>query len=456
MISILADRSKGKLLQQALNMMMIHNRFFSASALFVLLLSPSADSLDFNYSLFHEGEYSDNFDKTQNNTHKEFTSRIGAHLNFNSEPARSYQLEASYTLSYEHYLYDSTDDRLPIFSDSVGDLFFSYEIIEDVLSWDVQHTQDYLITDSAGADTENNRQRRSILVTGPTLNWEINPTGVDQLILSTEYSSSRFEETEEANSERKTGTLRWRHLSSMLTSFSLTTQYDSVAFDADSRDYEIFRYSVGMERKLKQGNFISDLGINETKPAADNPNPSQKGRFINASLRNQWGRHALDFSLGRQLTDSSFGLGNSTDNNAIVQDIIEQQNIAINYTHDFSTDKLSFQLYWDDEDYQVEQEDQVTLSLVMGYTRTINNRSSWTLTSRTNTTDFKEDERIDKDIIFGGGASYNYRLTRNMQLSFGLNYEGRVTFKERQVIGSVSARDYKETTARFSIRYTPE
>ena len=82
---------------------MANKKAVSLFSLFTLLFSMTVNSLNFTASLFYEGQYTDNFDKTPLKAPKEFISNVGAGLGFTAESVR-YQYQGGYDFSYVDYL----------------------------------------------------------------------------------------------------------------------------------------------------------------------------------------------------------------------------------------------------------------------------------------------------------------------------------------------------------------
>ena len=422
----------------------------------VLFLPLTTYSSNFTASLFYESEYSDNIDKAPSNAPKDFLSTIGTDIGFDHQSSL-YQFQTNYNFSYLDYLYDSSDDEFQW----SGDLFGSFEIIEDMLSWEIDHTQRYLVTNRREADSPTNRERISTLSTGPVLNLVLNPTGADALIFNNRYTKTSFGDTEQADSERQTFTVAWRHLVNRLTSFSLNAEYTAVTFDTGDNDYGQYRYSADVDRMLKQGNLTFGIGLNTVKPEKDDQANDQEDSspFINAAVKNTWGRHSLNFSLGRKLTDNSSVQSEedadsdfleSPQRDAFIQDIIDRQNATIAYGYAFDVDSLSLSLSWYDEDYRVEPADQTSVSSSAVYTMPISRRSVLTFSTSAERVDFKDDESVDKETTYdiGAGYTYVYPLTSELDLTLAANYKRRFSY------GSPLPRYYEETSGALSLRYT--
>ena len=449
----------------------IYKKIVNLFFLFNLLSPLIANSSNFTASVFYGSEYSDNIDKAPNNALKESTSNVGFGFGFAAESVR-YQYQGGYDFTYVDYLYNSSDDEFQ----SSGNLSATFELIEDILSWSANHTQTYIVTDRRSSDARDNRERFSTLVFGPTFNLleQFNPAGVNTLTVTTQYAATGLQGTDAANSKRGIVNVTWTPFFSRLTSYPVSVEYNNVKFDNESNDYEFFRYSVGLKRILKQGNFGVDIGLNKTKPKNNNSlnggEQDDEEAFINTFLQNnwQWGRNTINLNVSRKLTDSTFGLADVDSNsditgigsssslesaggNLIVQDFVDRKDINISYRYFFDVDSLSLRLIWYDEDYQVEPADQSSILFGTTYNMVISRRSSLNFSTTAERVDFKDDESVDEETTYdmGVGYTYTYPLTSKLDLGLAVNYERRLSY------GSVSPRHYEETSGALSLRYTP-
>jgi|GEM_PF-1937258 len=414
----------------------------------VLLYSSAGSALDFSYELSLDSEHTDNANRTNDNEVDETETSLQADFRFASGASTTFQYDGLYSTEYVTYSEGVFEDELFV----TGRSTFVFDLIDEFLGWDFEHSQDYRRTDNALVNTPDNIERRSVIETGPFVNWRL--TRRDTLRFEADYLTSDFENTQTADSDRINTSLDWQHAYSQISSVVVGVDYNKADFDTNANNFDLWRVSISHNRVLKDGNFSFGVGFNEIDREVGE---KVDGLFVTSTLSKISGRREIGLTLTQQVTDSSLGLdldggGDGPEDDAgnfAIQDIIERRSMVLSYRYNFSVDSLLVALSWDDEDYDLQPEDQRRYALQVNYNWNLSSRSSIDLNADFSREDFLEQDDVGVNDRYRFGVNYNYSVSRFVTLQLGASYDERKN-------DDIEAREYTDNRINIGVSYTPE
>ncbi len=406
--------------------------YTKAAAGSLLLISASSFSVELSYGVYAETIASDNSTRVAQDEESEVQAIVGGDLRLYSTEGGQFRYDINYDARYVNYTDDTYDDQSELTGRSLLELYF----IPELLSWDVIHRQTRTKTSGRDEANPDNIERRSTWQTGPSVYWNASP--VDLIELRAFISQTRFEDTESADSERRIADMAWNRRLDQISTLRVFAQAGEVEFEnrTDS-DYELMRYGAGFVRNLNNWSWGVDLGGNTVDREVGD---SVDGFFVRGSVNYNVGRNFLSFRLSREVTDSSIGLGlegdltsendpdqpdvnNSTldiedaDTNFDIQDIVERTRLDFTFQHAFARSTLGLNAFWDEEDFDVVDDDQTTYGAGINWLLNLNYRSSFYADARWTEREFDAPVLFSSTRTFDAGLTYNYRLSEFITLS---------------------------------------
>ena len=130
-------------------------------------------------------------------------------------------------------------------------------------------------------------------------------TGVDQLILSAEYSEIFFSKPKNTNlqtaenddTQSLLGSINWEHALSEITDITAGYQYQESERDDREQNLEFHRYFIGFSRSLRNLNYSLSVGSNTSEQEGQSSN---RGLFYQADISKQSGANTFSASASRQ------------------------------------------------------------------------------------------------------------------------------------------------------------
>ena len=288
-------------------------------SLFWAALAPQISAMDYSVSLFTNNQY-DTDGGLNGRKQEELESNIGLGLNISQENQRL-DFMGNYRVSYLNFDNNTSSDRSRI----TGNSDFVFSVFEQRVDWLASHNiTETLPSRREANDTADDQERRQQYTTGPFVTLPI--TGVDQLILSAEYSEIFFAEpkntglltAENDDTQSLSGNINWEHALSEVTKLTAGYQYRESERDNRGQNLEFNRYFLGISRSLRDLNYSLSVGSNTSKQEGQSSN---SGLFYQADISKQSGANTFSASVSRQLTESSLGLNSlSFDSELIAAD----------------------------------------------------------------------------------------------------------------------------------------
>ena len=398
-------------------------------------------------AVYSETEYTDNAFDTSDDKEDEVEQIIGLDVAL-QRATRSMTLDVAYDINRREYLEDNFEGRTVL--EGYGALLLGN--LQDRFSWLIEHQQRFLQRDSTGTDNPDNRDERSIFITGPNVYLRLSP--VDSLNGSLRYIETTFDDADESDSERIVADLRLLHQLNMLTSVYLFGSYADVDIDADSGDYERSIVALGVDREYRQGNI--SLAAGQTDLDRD-VGDDVDGFFGRAIIRYTTSLHNFQFFYNHEITDSSIGLSLSGadyeefddgDSNFDDTDIVTRTRYQVYYERIPKPGGLgvAVRLFSDEEDYEDQPRDQESVSARVYLRYPLSNNLESQLVLKYEETDFLDQPALGEDEDYSAAFTLSHELTRVLWLRYRIGYEER----ENDVDAS---RDYESMIAYLGITY---
>ncbi|MDX1589799.1 MAG: hypothetical protein R3296_12750 [Oleiphilaceae bacterium] len=211
--------------------------------------------------------YSDNINKQKNPTREDLEHRVGLRLNKRSDDQGLCRGSLATDLGFSTYQRSTFDNRVS------GELDLnSYCQPAQWLRWNLRDTLRDRRTVAADPDTPDNRERRNVLATGPTLTRALSRR--TELFTDLEYQATRF--------ERSTGNDSNRYTLSAGAHHQLTPRWRS-GVTASHTDVDLFRRDESIRR--------NNLSLNFSRPGDQS---RASGRIGYGWLSNRRGPFASD------------------------------------------------------------------------------------------------------------------------------------------------------------------
>jgi len=424
-----------------------------------LLLASPAFALDYTLDLFSGVEFTDNIDRLPDNQALEgYEANIGSHIGLN-HTGRKITLNAQYLAIYSDY----KNNRIENNNEVTGSSDLAWQIIDNRLTWNAEHYISEVLSNNNRVNTPDNRERRQILTTGPTLTTHL--SSVDDLIFLAEYTqvnqddaiNENLSQRSNINSNRAEGVITWVHELSGTSALEVGGIGSETQFDNNSPDFKYQQIFIGYRVQLASGDYNIRLGTNQAKRSG--PGDTEKGAYTAIEFNREIKGDNLAINIIRQLTDSSIGLDSDTSNTNINNfdtiNIVERTHFDINYTLqnicrgcvaniNYSFDHEDFQ---NDISTSTSNRDNKDNRIAATLDYRINSRlSSRTMASYLITT-FNELDRRDKTIEVE--TSLNWQLSEKLGLRAYLAYDNRDTN-----LDGLLDIDYNASIAGITATYT--
>lgn len=386
-----------------------------------------------------ENRYSDNARRAESNEKSDLETRVNLSFQHLSDPGQC-SSSVDIGLGYGYWHQDAYDPEVY----TNGTLQGQCELARGLV-WQASDTISQVTRDNRETNTPDNLTRKNVFRTGPVYTLQL--TQIDQLQFSAAYENTAFEEQEEPDSERVTGTIAYNHSFSQTLQGGLSVSAERIELDTDE---ELDRESavVTFNKVWATTQVNGSLGANRLETRRGSQEVSSDGvtgtfnlvREINPS--SEFTLHA-----NRQLTDQTSTLGiqfqdfnfNLTESSAV-----EVTAVRAGYNSRFS-DGSAFrvELSSSRSDYVQTGDREERSGIDLRYSRPVTELLSWFADA------FYEHQRFEDEDAKDDVA----------QLSLGLDYQLSTRMDIRSAIGhqqktsDIVAREYEENWVAVSLNY---
>ena len=292
----------------------------------------------------------------------------------------NFQSNLNYSATRNDYMKNTFADR----SDVLGSGTFLWKIFDRTLVWNLSQNRRRLKIDSLLGNDPSNQTNRNILQTGPrlTIGFGRNNT----FAVDASYVESSFSQGSTNNSQQERLGLEYQRIINAQDKLKVTVLAAEAKFDDSIFDYQFQRYNVTLESNPRNFQYSIAIGHNSIDR---NMGASLSGPYLSFSVSANKSNSSWSFSGNRELTDSSIGIAVSEnlpdsrfnrDSNLTNADIVERIRSDLVYRTSLVNKRFSFtfNLYYDDQDYQTRKEDRK----VYGFVTYLMYRSTRKLTLR--------------------------------------------------------------------------
>lgn len=383
--------------------------------------------------------FTDNARKTVTNGKSDVESSTSLTATYESEPGRCNASLAT-TVGYSIWLNDSFDNE----TSASMNLDSECELATG-LFWDLDNSLSEVTQDNTQSDTPANRTRKNIFSSGPRYVWR--PGTLDTISLSARYENTEFDEPEETDSERSTGSIAWSHLFSQTFSGGISTGYTKTELDTGA-EITVETIRVTFDKRWAVTSVSGSIGLSESETELGSTSQASDGlvgqldvtRTLNPSAN--WYLKAA-----RELTDrtSSFDLQfEEFEFNLNESATVQTTSLSTGLRKGFSDQgSLNIEVFANQSDLLETDELEESAGLNLGYSRPIRGQFSGNTSLGYRYMTFEEDQSDDEVIEAQLGLSY--QASRELSVSARIGHE--------QKTSDVRSREYDEFWAQLSVGY---
>lgn len=221
----------------------------------------------------------------------------GSHSNWLIDADVDYQLYA------QKFAKHSQEDEE--YADGSANLVFGKD--HNPLGLELSHSRRMLLRSPSDVALLQNLREREIISAQPILRTRI--SAADWIYVRGRAENVRFiGEDNNQDSKRNGGSIGWAHAISKTSAINLGGHYTDISFDQLSElDYSLAGVNLAYTVKLRNLDYVVDIGYNETSPEIGE---KEGAPTYNFRLGYDTGYHLFEAYAGRQITDTSFGSGN--------------------------------------------------------------------------------------------------------------------------------------------------
>lgn len=386
-----------------------------------------------------DNRFSDNARRVPTNEQSDLETRVNLNFQHLSDPGQCTSA-VDMGLGYGYWHDDAFDSE--IYTD--GTLQGQCELTPR-LTWQASDTIRQVTQDNRQADTQDNLTRKNVFRTGPIYTLQL--TQVDQLQFSAAYENTQFEEPEEPDSERFTGTAAYNHNFSETLQGGLSFSAERTELDTEEeldRESAVVTFdkvwattrvngSLGVNRlETRLGTQeVSNEGITGTFNLVREINPSSEFTLnANQRLTDQTS------TLGLQFEDFNFDLSESS--------AVEVTAIRAGYNTRFSNGSaLNVGLSASRSDYVQTDEREDQSGVDLRYSRPVTELLSWFTDAAYQHQRFEDDD--SEDDLYSLSVGLDYRLSTKMDIRSAIGH--------RQKTSDIGSREYDESWIAVSLNY---
>lgn len=327
-------------------------------------ITSSAHAIQWGSTITIDSEHTNNSLRTSDNQRSDLESTATLNFDLLAESS-SLQANLDYEISRLEFQQSTQEDQTEI----TGTGNITWSIIPQSFQWDFSSQINSLRSDLRQVDIADNREERRIYSTGPDLILNLSP--VDQLIISSRFTKTDFETTNNSDNDRLGSGIQWQHRLSPTQNLGAGFQYTQVSFDDTTQEDITTRYSyLSYESQLRYTQLQLRGGYNESERRGFD---SVEGPVIEASTNYSRNGHEISLRAIHQLTDSTIGLqsgnlpvaGNNQieDSNFDTIDIVERTFGQLSYNNlSICTGcSMGIALAYDDQDFENQPRDEQSL-----------------------------------------------------------------------------------------------
>ena len=415
---------------------------------FAALASHPALATKLSASAFVNADFTDNVGQSTTNTVNEATQTIGFLFGIREDRKRV-QADASLKLQKEQFYNDSFSNKTSL---TTGFGLLNIGVVESLINWQSSFTRTETLNDPLANDTPDNRGFRTVLRTGPSINYKL--SSASSARLSANFITTNNSNDGPADTERVDGSIGYNYSFNSATSMSVSGQYEEL-LDSDNgaEGFSDFTVSMSFQRLVSKGSFNFSAGFTRLSPDVSEP---ETVNFFDISFsRQDVLGHDINLSYFEDITDTSIGFSidqTSPTGTVVVQsisvnDFVQRRIFTASFSRGWSSFGYSASAFWENEYYRVQLSDErargFNLGLNQQFSRALNLGLNYSFELR----DFVQQPSIDKDKITQTSINAGYTLSKQVSLSSYVQFEIRQNNK-------LSSREYEEWSTGLGINWT--
>ncbi len=312
----------------------------------------------------------------------------------------------------------------------------------DPFGLELNHSRRMLLQSPDAVGLVENMQEREIISAMPIVRTRI--FGADTLFLQGQATSVSFPDDTNQDSKRNGATFGWAHPLSKTDVVQFSAQQVNVSFDQQPEaDYKLANAMLTYVVQLRKLNYRIELGYNEVVPEVGE---DQDAPTYNAELGYSSGYNHVSASLGRQITDSSFGDGNLNDPTQIpggdgfAQNVgrIDRKKADVNWSTDFICGRCSFSIGASlvDDEYLESDKKSRNVYTRSAFIYSLSNAATVEFRADRSKYDFEGDQALEDYSIDYLSLKYSYRFLNGIDVQLFARKEERDS--------DIVERSYKE------------
>ena len=386
-----------------------------------------------------DSRFTDNARKADANEDSDIETRAYLTAGYQTDPGRC-NADFQGTLGYSWWQDDSFD------SESFAEMDFQGDCeLANQLYWEVDNNLRVVNQDTRQSDTPDNRTRKNVFSTGPRYLWRLNDT--NWLNLSARYANTEYDEPEETDSERYTGSIAWNHLFSSTFTGGLRVSYSQTEFDYGA-EVDVNSAQVTFENRWATTSLSGSVGVSEIETDYANTNQSSDGLVGQINLTRQINPSTEWYlNASRELTDRTSTLDlrfGEFEFNLRESITVENSVLSTGINKQFSdASSLNLDLYAYRSDYLESDEKEDKAGINARYSRQFSELTTGYLALGFDHLSYERDDTQDEVARLVIGAEH--QATRDLSLLARVGHDTKSS--------DVSSREYDENWVLVGLEY---
>lgn len=401
-------------------------------------VSAASQAMELETTLFSETEYTTNSRLVTTNTEDDVIERVGLNVVL-SEERKRFNANARFNLSQEFYLKNTFSDQTQL---TTGFGLFNFDIIDDFLDWRTSFTRTDVLSDASAGDTPDNKEKRNVFRTGPSINYRINKASVFRF--GSNYVQVENSDETAADTKRLEANANYIYQYNSVTNFSLNSSYDRVietkengrSFSNSDEQSKNITMSLGMNRQFSHGSFDIKFGRNEVRSSS---NQRISGNYFDISLqRENVFYHDVLVQYSESISDSSIGfdslqrlLSQSTQNLSSISNVASSLDILNRKQLDLSIDRVfdsfhyNFSAFWVKDDYEVQLSDEQSIGFTIRLDKQIREGLNVGVVFQHEKIKFSDQQELGENTTSTYQVDSSYQFTKSFSVNGNIGYEKR-------------------------------
>lgn len=251
-----------------------------------------------------EHSQSNNIRKTSNNKRSGYEQRADLTLGYTYQSATNNSV-LDYTVDYSHYSEADFEDE----SNLSGSFNINQQIFTENLQLDLGHFRHSYLLNQSSVDLPGNSGDRDVFTVSPL--WRLPYSKRAGFETRYTFTAVRFSDNDQQETDRNSIGLAWYHALSAKTTFRLDSQFSEIEYLFSQLTYEQINLNMSLSGNLTKGAYSAQAGYSRLAVL----DHYEEGGIFKFTYNYLFQKNAFFFSVQRELTDSSLGLGQDVSDN---------------------------------------------------------------------------------------------------------------------------------------------